>query len=225
MPIPATAAIGDQPSSSFDRKQLARTTPERNLAAEKLTSKDAAVSKKPRSPVTLHTKRLTLRSFEKSDVDDVYEYARDREFGRFVVVPAPYTRADAEQYVAIQVEADWANLASLAITHQARVVGGIDLRIDRAERHAAMGFSLARPLWGRGLVTEAAEAVIALAFQGYELHKVWAHADVRNKASWRVMEKLGMSREGLLRGHHMVRGEPGDVYSYGILRSEWEQTS
>ena len=87
-----------------------------------------------------------------------------------------------------------------------------------------MGYALARPLWGRGQVTEAAQAVIALAFAEYGLHKVWAHADVRNAASWRVMEKLGMSREGLLREHHAVRGEFGDMFSYGILRAEWERT-
>lgn len=182
-----------------------------------------AVSKNPQSPVTLPTERLTLRPFAISDAGDVFEYARDREFGRFLAVPDPYTQADAERYVAIQVAADWSKLASLAITFQGSLVGGIDLRIDRAERNAGMGYALARRLWGRGLVTEAAAAVIELGFDCYGLHKVWAHADVRNTASWRVMEKLGMSREGLLREHHMVRGEPGDMYSYGILRAEWER--
>ena len=183
-----------------------------------------ADSKSSPSPVTLQTERLTLRPFESSDAVDVFEYARDREFGRFLAVPDPYTRADAEYYVAIQVEADWSKLASLAITFEGSVVGGIDLRIDPAERNAGMGYSLARHLWGRGLVTEAAAAVIELGFEGYRLHKVWAHADVRNTASWRVMEKLGMNREGLLREHHMVRGVPGDMFSYGILRTEWERS-
>ncbi len=181
------------------------------------------MSKNPQSPVTLQTERLTLRPFEISDAGDVFEYARDREFGRFLALPEPYTRADAERYVAIQVAADWSKLASLAIAFQGSVVGGIDLRIDHAERNAGMGYALARRLWGRGLVTEAAGAVIAMAFEIYRLHKVWAHADVRNTASWRVMEKIGMRREGLLREHHMVRDEPGDMYSYGILREEWER--
>lgn len=183
------------------------------------------MSTESKSPVTLHTARLTLRPFESSDVDDVFEYARDPEFGRFVAVPVPYTRADAKQYVAIQLGADWSRLVSLAIARRGSVVGAIDLRIDPAQRHAGMGYSLARPLWGRGLATEAAAAVVALAFHGYGLHKVWARADVRNVGSWRVMEKIGMSREGLLRGHQMVRGEPGDLYSYGILRPEWDRGS
>ena len=181
-----------------------------------------AVSKGSPSPVTLRTERLILRPFAATDVDDVFEYARDPEFGRFLAVPAPYTRDDADRYVAIQVKADWKSLVSLAITLQGSVVGGIDLRIDPIERNAGMGYSVARPLWSQGLVTEAASAVIGLAFGSYQLHKVWAHADVRNRGSWRVMEKIGMSREGLLREHHMVRGYPGDVYSYGILHSEWQ---
>ncbi len=185
---------------------------------------DLAAEPAAPAPVRLSTERLVLRPFEPADADDVFEYARDREFGRFLEVPAPYARADAEKYVAIQVGADWSKLASLAITFQGSVVGGIDLRIDPPEHNAGMGYSIARKLWGRGLVTEAAAAVISLAFEEYRLHKVWAHADVRNKASWRVMEKIGMSREGLLREHHFVRGEAGDVYSYGILRSEWERS-
>jgi ribosomal-protein-alanine N-acetyltransferase len=193
------------------------------LAAEKLGATAVKMSRNSHPPVTLRTERLTLRPFEITDADDVFNYARDREFGRYLPVPDPYTRADAEQYVAIQVEADWSKQVSLAIDYQGSVVGGIDIRIDAADRNAGMGYALARPLWGRGLVTEAAQAVIALAFAEYGLHKVWAHADVRNTASWRVMEKLGMSREGLLREHHVVRGEFGDMFSYGILRTEWER--
>ena len=56
------------------------------------------------------------------------------------------------------------------------------------------------------------------------LHKVFARSDVRNRQSWRVMEKLGMTREGVLRGHRKARDEYVDDIYYGVLREEWDRT-
>ena len=61
-------------------------------------------------------------------------------------------------------------------------------------------------------------------FREFALHKVFARADLRNVASWRVMEKLGMAREGVLRSHTRLRDEYFDDVYYGILRDEWQQT-
>jgi RimJ/RimL family protein N-acetyltransferase len=63
---------------------------------------------------------------------------------------------------------------------------------------------------------------IAWAFRTQQLAKVWATADARNVASWRVMEKLGMQREAYLRSHRLLRGERVDVVQYGLLRREWK---
>jgi RimJ/RimL family protein N-acetyltransferase len=65
--------------------------------------------------------------------------------------------------------------------------------------------------------------VLAAAFAAHGgLMRVGASADARNVASTRVMEKLGMKREGLLRCNRFERGEPVDEVFYGLLRSEWE---
>ena len=75
---------------------------------------------------------------------------------------------------------------------------------------------------GKGLVPEAAWAVIEAAFSTLpELNRIWAFADVRQLASTRVMEKLGMQREGVLREHDVRRGELVDRAVYGLLRVEW----
>jgi ribosomal-protein-alanine N-acetyltransferase len=86
-----------------------------------------------------------------------------------------------------------------------------------------MGYSLAQTHWGRGLVTEAARAVIDTAFSAYpKLNRIRAMADSRNVGSLRVMKKLGMVREGVLRQNRVVRDEFIDEVWYGVLRSEWE---
>ena len=69
---------------------------------------------------------------------------------------------------------------------------------------------------------EAAGAVIDWAFDELALEKVHAKADLRNVRSQRVMERLGMTREGVLRGHTRGRGERIDDVYYGLLRDEWE---
>ena len=84
-----------------------------------------------------------------------------------------------------------------------------------------MGYSIARPLWGQGLTTEAATAVIAHGFDKLGLARIQAAADIRNEGSWRVMEKVGMKREGVMRSNRLVRDTRVDDVFYAILRDEW----
>jgi len=91
---------------------------------------------------------------------------------------------------------------------------------------AALGYALARPVWGLGIVPEAGRAVIDWGFERYSLHRIYSRADLRNRQSWRVMEKLGMSYEGTLRHAPGRKGsdsrEAGVIYA--VLREEWEPT-
>ena len=103
-----------------------------------------------------------------------------------------------------------------------KVVGAIPVNINVKQEIAALGYAIARSHWGQGLVPEAARAVIQWGFEAYGLAKIYASADPRNKRSQRVMEKLGMRREGVLRSHRKDdRGERTDEVRYGILREEW----
>ena len=77
--------------------------------------------------------------------------------------------------------------------------------------------------WRKGLMVEAGRAVVDWGFRERDLEKVFAQGDARNKRSLRVMEKLGMSREGILRSHGEGRGERIDDVYYGILREEWAE--
>ena len=168
----------------------------------------------------LRTKRLLLRAYRGGDVDDVLAYATDPEWARYLPVPDPYTRRSGEEFVASAILADPDTSPMWAIVHEGRVSGGIDLRV-RSHGVAEMGYSIARPLWGQGLTTEAATAVIAHGFEQLGLDRIYAYAAINNEASWRVMEKLSMQREGALRHHRKLRGEYLDDVLYAILREEW----
>ena len=172
--------------------------------------------------VELKTERLLLRAFRLVDVEDEFEYASDAEWARYLPhVPQPYTRKAAEQRVAGNLLESRETNPTWAIVLNQRVIGGIWL-MDVQNEIGQLGYELSREHWGKGLMTEAARAVINWGFEERRLAKIYASADLRNTRSWRVMEKLGMTREGVLRSHLKGRGERTDSVYYGVLREEWE---
>ena len=174
-------------------------------------------------PERIETDRLKLRPFRLEDVDDILSFASDPEWARYLPVPQPYTKSDAEKFVAGQLSRDRKTDPSWAIEHAGSVIGGINIKFDFDNRVGRIGYSIARGFWGKGLTTEAARAVIDEAFSAYpDLNRVHSWADERNAGSLRVMEKLGMRREGVLRQSIYERGEFINAVWCGILRDEWE---
>ena len=173
-------------------------------------------------PTTIHTERLLLRPFSFEDVEAVHAYASDPEWSRFLPVPCPYTLRDAEEFVANNIVRGQNGEDRFAIELDEVAVGAIGLRHEAAASMASLHYSIARPHWNRGLMTEAAQAVVDWGFREFELAKIYSWADVENVGSWRVMEKIGMKREGTLRSHGVDRDGRQDFHYYGILRSEWE---
>lgn len=175
------------------------------------------------SKFEIRTARLLLRPHRLEDVDDIFEFARDPEWGRYLMKPPmPYRKEHAVEFVARRILASWSESPGWALVLEGKVVGGIGIEIDVEHATGALGYSLTKEHWGRGLTVEAALAVIDWGFGERGLAKVYAVADARNGQSQRVMEKLGMTREGKLRGHQMLRGERIDDVYYGLLREEWE---
>jgi len=175
-------------------------------------------------PEIIETERLVLRPWDFGDLADAFAYAQDDEWSRYLPVPRPYYERDAKTFIARQILLEREQHPSWVLEFGGRNVGGINVRFSSEHRIGEMGYSLARPLWGRGLVTEAARAVIDAAFRTYpELVRVRAMADARNVASRRVLEKCGMTCEGVLRSNRIHHGEPVDEAWHGILRSEWEK--
>lgn len=95
----------------------------------------------------------------------------------------------------------------------------LEIRIDGHKMD--LGYALAKRSWGQGYASEAVQAVVDWAFRQGEIFRVWAVCYVENAASARVLEKVGMQREGRLRRWNMhpnVGDEPGDCYCYSIVK-------
>ena len=105
-------------------------------------------------------------------------------------------------------------------------VGAVGLRdIDVEHSLAEMGFWVAVKRWGQGYATEAARAVVAFGFRQWGLNRIYAHHMVRNPASGRVLARIGMKPEGLLRQRVRKWGMFEDVMLMAVLRAEWVEAS
>jgi RimJ/RimL family protein N-acetyltransferase len=159
----------------------------------------------------LRTKRLLLRSFRETDVDDALAYRNDPEFARFLRhIPQPFTRAHADDFVRVNMTEPWETYPTFAVVHGGHVIGTVNLSINRSKRNAMLGYAIARSHWGQGLTVEGATAVLAWGFIEHALDHVWASTDIPHVQSRRVMEKLGMTFE---------RSDEREVF-YRILRAD-----
>jgi RimJ/RimL family protein N-acetyltransferase len=173
----------------------------------------------------LHTARLTVRPFRAADAAAVQRLAGDRAIADTTLhIPHPYADGVAEQWIASHAakfaEGELANFA-IALRQSGKLVGCVGLTILPDFDCAELGYWIGKDSWGLGYATEACRAVLDYAFVNLNLNRVYAMHMHRNPASGRVMEKLGMLREGQLR-HHIKKWEKyEDVVVYGLLRDEW----
>ncbi len=176
---------------------------------------------------TLESERLILRPFSLSDAADVQRLAGDRAIADTTLnVPHPYEDGMAESWISTHqpgLEAD--QLAAFAITNKAdsALVGTISLTINRSDERAELGYWIGRPYWGSGFCTEAAKLVLRYGFQVLKLQRIHASYMVRNPASGRVLEKIGLLREGTVRQHIRKWGKFEDLVLCGLLSSEWQE--
>ncbi len=173
----------------------------------------------------LQTARLRLRPFTAADAPAVQILAGAREIADTTrQIPHPYADGMALTWIATHAELHAEGRAltlAIEIPEGPRLCGAIGLRLAREDRHAELGYWIGVADWGRGLCTEAAQAVLGYGFGSLGLHRIYAMYFARNPASGRVLEKLGMAREGLLRGHVRKWGVFEDLVLQGILREEW----
>jgi len=174
----------------------------------------------------VETNRLILREFRANDEAAVHAYASDAEVTRLMIW-GPNTLEMTQTFLAsaLEEQEQWPRpFVSLLIERKSdgRAIGSIGLRVrDEKYRTGDIGYVLARAYWRQGYMTEAARAILDVAFRKLDFHRVWATCEARNRASYGVMEKLGMRREAHFRKDKFEKGEWRDTYLYAILAEEW----
>lgn len=103
------------------------------------------------------------------------------------------------------------------------LIGAISLGINLPNQMAELGYWIGMPFWNKGFCTDAARRVLQFGFDELGLNKIYARHLGGNTGSARVMQKIGMTKEGMLRQHVMKYGVLNDIVEYGILKSEYEK--
>ncbi|CAN5451692.1 GNAT family protein [soil metagenome] len=181
------------------------------------------------SPLPITTARLLLRAATEDDAGDLLAYYGDPEVARYLPFDVLDEAGVADRLARFIRNAtepepeDGDAVVSAMIELDANLVGDVMLRRKPGPMRsmAEVGWVL-NPAWsGRGIATEAARAMIDLAFGELGCHRVMANLDPRNLASARLCERLGMTREAHLRRDWFGKGEWSDTSIYGLLREEW----
>lgn len=164
-----------------------------------------------------------LRPLEAGDFRAVHAYATDPEVVRFMDW-GPNTLDDTTVFLDRMITSAGRSprtqfpLAIVPVPGDTPV-GVVELQIDSAEhRRADIGYVLARAAWGHGYASEAAAAMLRFGFDELDLHKISATCDPDNRGSARVLEKIGMRREGVLRDHFLVRGQWRDRLLWAAIQ-------
>ncbi len=173
----------------------------------------------------LETERLVLRCLGPADLADATTFFADPDVGRQTTWFALVSRlgvAGLLEYIERRRAAGEMAVWGIVPKEGARVIGFCGLvAIAPDDRRAEMGYSLARAHWGRGYAPEAARAVLGCAFAALGFNRIEAYCTAENAASIRVLEKVGMRREGVLREYTTIDGRPRDRAVYGLLRCDW----
>ena len=174
-------------------------------------------------PMPIETSRLRLRPFTVADLGGYHAIRAQAGVHRWLYSEPPSqaeARAAIEQRMAWPPEAGVALVAELAAT--GKFAGDVTLMLGPPEhRQGEIGFVFDPAHQGHGYATEAARAVLELAFGVYELHRVYGRLEARNVASARVLEKLGMRHEAHLIENEYIKGEWQSELAYALLEAEW----
>jgi [ribosomal protein S5]-alanine N-acetyltransferase len=175
--------------------------------------------------IELHTPRLVLRPFQRSDAPDIVRLAGDKEIAATTrMIPHPYDPPMAEAWLAALPSAqERGESLHFAVTLRAsgELMGAIGLVLNQVDRHGELGYWIGKPYWDNGYATEAARAIVQHAFGELRLHRIFAHHFSRNAASGRVMQKLGMKCEGYMREHRFKFGHYEDLVIYGMTAADY----
>ncbi|MDB4940766.1 MAG: GCN5-related N-acetyltransferase [Labilithrix sp.] len=171
------------------------------------------------------TERLVLRDFDPHDWEGMLAIEGDPEAVRYQSFQAR-SEVDCRVYIARDIASRspqrWCFDLAVTLADTGRLVGRVGLDVKAPERQLGeLWFILERASWGKGLMTEAARAVVDFGFHERKLRRIFLECDPRNLAATRVAEKIGMKREGLLREQIFLKGEWVDSLYYGILSREW----
>lgn len=161
-----------------------------------------------------------LRYWKNSDVDSLVKYANNKNIAVNLtdMFPYPYTRQDAEKFIAYATSDTPNHLFAIEIDHKAVGSIGIHPQNDIHRLNAELGYWLAEPFWGKGIITSAIRQVVNYTFDNTDVERIFARPFGTNIASQKVLEKNNFRLEARFEKILIKNGELKDELIYAIRR-------
>lgn len=175
----------------------------------------------------IETHRLCVRPVLESDLPSLLAINSNEAVVKFLGHEPWQAMAEAEEWferISKQQASGSALEFVISVKETGNVIGRCGLfEFEVANAHAKLGYLLDRPHWRQGYMREALAALLDSAFDEMELRRLEASVEAHNLASASLLQRLGFTREGVLRERWITKGEPMDAEVYGLLRHEWSR--
>ena len=166
---------------------------------------------------------FTLRPWATSDLDNLVKHANNWQVAKNMTdkFPHPYTEAGGQSFIDFATADSPIHLFAIDVDGEA--VGGIGIhpQTDIHRKNAELGYWLAEPFWGQGIVRAAIKRVVDFAFDTYDIDRVFARPFGTNIASQKVLEKNAFVLEARFDQTLYKNGEYVDELIYAIRRQDW----
>ncbi|WP_410511532.1 GNAT family N-acetyltransferase [Paenibacillus sp. BR2-3] len=176
------------------------------------------------SPV-FETHRLFLRRLNLEDASDYFEFASDPLVTTFTWWDNHKSLEDSVNYINQVIDkynSQGAYHWGIVYKDTNKIIGRTGfVSIDELHKRTEIGFALSNDFWNMGIITEATKPIIRYGFEELELNRIEGRCNFENLGSEKVMKKLGMTFEGILREQLKVKGKFTDQKMYSILRREY----
>ncbi|MCL7749448.1 GNAT family N-acetyltransferase [Halalkalibacter alkaliphilus] len=175
----------------------------------------------------LTTDRLILRKISLNDLEAMFDYGSNEEVTKYVTWNTHQTLTDTREFIDFVLQnyenqqvAPW----GIELKDEQKFIGTIDFVWWKpTHKTAEIGYVISQDYWGKGITTEAATKVVEFGFEQMDLVRIQARCFVENLRSQRVMEKIGMSFEGINRKDMLVKGKHRDLKIFSILKEEFKR--
>jgi len=164
--------------------------------------------------------KFLLRPWQFTDLDNLVKYADNYNIAKFLTdqFPHPYTREDGEKFIGITMQDCPVKIFAIEINDDAVGSIGVFPQSDIHAKNAEMGYWLAEPFWGHGIMTGAIEQMVKYGFETFDINRIYARPFGTNAASQRVLHKAGFVLEARFSRVLYKNGEFDDELVYAVHR-------
>ena len=164
--------------------------------------------------------KINLRPWSISDLDNLLEYANNAAIAKNMTdqFPHPYTADKGKNFINMAISSHPHHIMAISVEGQA--IGGIGLHLqtDIQCKNAELGYWLAEPYWGKGIITEAIKQMVTYGFSTWPINRIFARPFGHNIGSQKALEKAGFVLEGSFKNTLYKNGEYVDELVYAVRR-------